>query len=237
MAGRRPDAAPRAGRHVRAGPDRVAARLRFACLGSARAPAGHDHRDGRGRAAGGRGRASLRRADGGWRPVAAATTPIGSCRGRGAWSGWPARTARSRRRPPSAWRERWAAEAARYGQAPLPSTFDDAPNAGLPLDAGQLAAEERSRVTAALARRLAVPRLVREAVRPRLVATDGRGRGGAARAGHGDGGARTRQPDHPRRASSRTSGLGSRCCRGLWPRPILRQRMAWSSPRSATARR
>src|SRR5436309_571479 len=28
---------------------------------------------------------------------------------------------------PEAWRERWAEEAARYGQAPLPPTFDDPP--------------------------------------------------------------------------------------------------------------
>jgi acetoin utilization protein AcuC len=62
-----------------------------------------------------------------------------------------------------AWRERWAAEAARYGQAPLPTTFDDAPNAGLRVDAGQLEAEERSRETTALVRRLVVPRLLREA--------------------------------------------------------------------------
>ncbi len=44
--------APRAGRRVRAGPDRVAARRRFARLGSARAPARDDDRDGRGGAAG-----------------------------------------------------------------------------------------------------------------------------------------------------------------------------------------
>jgi GNAT superfamily N-acetyltransferase len=62
------------------------------------------------------------------------------------------------------WRERWTVEAQRFGQAPLPATFEDGPNAGLPLDAAQLAAEERSRVTADLARRLVVPRLVREAV-------------------------------------------------------------------------
>ena len=61
------------------------------------------------------------------------------------------------------WRERWAAEAARYGQAPLPATFDDEPNAGLPLDAAQLAAEGRSRETAVLVRRIVVPRLLREA--------------------------------------------------------------------------
>ena len=31
---------------------------------------------------------------------------------------------------PAAWRERWQAEGARYGQAPLPAMFEDAPNAG-----------------------------------------------------------------------------------------------------------
>lgn len=63
-----------------------------------------------------------------------------------------------------AWRERWAAEAGRYGQAPLPATFNDLTNAGLPLDATQLAAEARSRATTDLVRRVTVPRLVREAV-------------------------------------------------------------------------
>jgi acetoin utilization protein AcuC len=62
------------------------------------------------------------------------------------------------------WRDRWTAEAERYGQAPLPRTFMDAPNAGLPLDAAQLEAETRSRSTTDVARRLAIPRLVREAV-------------------------------------------------------------------------
>jgi Deacetylases, including yeast histone deacetylase and acetoin utilization protein len=62
-----------------------------------------------------------------------------------------------------AWRERWVAEASRYGQAPLPMAFDDASNAGLPVDAGQLAAETRSRETIAVARQLVVPRLLREA--------------------------------------------------------------------------
>ena len=62
-----------------------------------------------------------------------------------------------------AWRERWTAEAARYGQSPLPETFEDAPNAGSPLDSGQLAAEERSRETTQRVRRLVVPRLLREA--------------------------------------------------------------------------
>jgi acetoin utilization protein AcuC len=67
-------------------------------------------------------------------------------------------------RLPGEWRERWAAESARYGDPSLPETFDDEPNAGLPPSPTQTAAEERSRQTAELARRLAVPRLVREAV-------------------------------------------------------------------------
>jgi len=33
---------------------------------------------------------------------------------------------------PAAWRERWAEEAERYGQAPLPDQFEDLPNAGRP---------------------------------------------------------------------------------------------------------
>ncbi|MBA2300177.1 MAG: hypothetical protein H0W22_05315, partial [Chloroflexi bacterium] len=64
---------------------------------------------------------------------------------------------------PPAWRDRWSSEAARYGQAPLPTRFDDAPNAGLVLDATQAAAEERARGIAALVRRVLVPRLVQVA--------------------------------------------------------------------------
>src|SRR5262245_35324465 len=64
---------------------------------------------------------------------------------------------------PVAWRERWGDEAARYGQAPLPETFTDPPNAGEPIDGTQDAADERSAAVAALARRVAVPRLLREA--------------------------------------------------------------------------
>ncbi len=61
---------------------------------------------------------------------------------------------------PLAWRERWATEAARYGQAPLPERFDDEPDAGLVFDAGQAAVEERAAGVAALVRRVLVPRLV-----------------------------------------------------------------------------
>jgi ribosomal protein S18 acetylase RimI-like enzyme len=64
---------------------------------------------------------------------------------------------------PPAWRERWAAEASHHRQAPLPTSFVDPPNAGIPFDADQEEAERRSRATAALVRRLFVPRLLREA--------------------------------------------------------------------------
>jgi GNAT superfamily N-acetyltransferase len=45
----------------------------------------------------------------------------------------------------------------------MPATFDDPPNAGSPLDAGQDAAEVRSSVVVAHVRSLVLPRLVREA--------------------------------------------------------------------------
>jgi acetoin utilization protein AcuC len=45
--------------------------------------------------------------------------------------------------PPS-WRERWAEEAPRFGQAPMPATFDDPPNAGLPYRAAEAAADARA---------------------------------------------------------------------------------------------
>jgi ribosomal protein S18 acetylase RimI-like enzyme len=64
---------------------------------------------------------------------------------------------------PSAWREQWSTEAARYGQAPLPEAFDDEPNAGFDLGAAQEAAEASSARIAALVRRVLVPRLLREA--------------------------------------------------------------------------
>ncbi len=65
---------------------------------------------------------------------------------------------------PPAWRERWAAEAERHGQAPLPRRFDDEPNAGLPLDARQAAAERASVATAAHVRTLVLPALVRSGI-------------------------------------------------------------------------
>jgi ribosomal protein S18 acetylase RimI-like enzyme len=67
-------------------------------------------------------------------------------------------------RVPDAWRARWADEAAGYGDHELPVTFDDPANAGMPASASQRDAEERSTAIVALARELAVPRLIREAV-------------------------------------------------------------------------
>ena len=64
---------------------------------------------------------------------------------------------------PVEWRERWAAEAARYGQAPLPATFEDAPNAGIEMDASQAMAEARGLETVGVVRRLVVPRLLQVA--------------------------------------------------------------------------
>ena len=43
-----------------------------------------------------------------------------------------------------AWRDRWAADAERYGQAPIPTTLDDAPNAGLPGTSAQDHADRRA---------------------------------------------------------------------------------------------
>ena len=120
----------RGGRRVRAGHRRLAARGGFARLGSAGAPAGDDDRDGGGGAAGGRGSRTDTPAAAGWRPVAAATTRTGSCRGCGAWSGSPARTVRCRTccRPRGASGGRPTGCA--YGQATLPGRFVDPPNAG-----------------------------------------------------------------------------------------------------------
>lgn len=70
-------------------------------------------------------------------------------------------------RIPEEWRARWSDEAARYGDRSLPERFDDPPNAGLPLDAAQQAAEARSLATFELAGRLALSALKRNAGEPR----------------------------------------------------------------------
>jgi acetoin utilization protein AcuC len=45
---------------------------------------------------------------------------------------------------PLPWRERWAADAARYGQSPPPATFEDPPNAGRPFEAFDEALDVRA---------------------------------------------------------------------------------------------
>ena len=62
---------------------------------------------------------------------------------------------------PAAWRERWSAEAERYGQAPLPERFEDEPNAGLVVSDLQADAERRAGEMVALVRRLVLPGIIR----------------------------------------------------------------------------
>ena len=63
-----------------------------------------------------------------------------------------------------AWRERWMAEATRYGQVPLPETFDDGPIDDGDLDPEEAAFQLAALEVAGLAGWATVPRLVREAV-------------------------------------------------------------------------
>ncbi len=65
---------------------------------------------------------------------------------------------------PSAWRDRWSDEAARHGQAPLPRSFTDPPNAGEPRDSQQQLAERASAEVAAAVRSATVPALLRAAL-------------------------------------------------------------------------
>lgn len=65
---------------------------------------------------------------------------------------------------PMEWRDRWAADAERWGQGPPPGRFLDEPNAGLPIDRAQEIADVAAAATADLVRRVVVPELVREAV-------------------------------------------------------------------------
>jgi acetoin utilization protein AcuC len=89
---------------------------------------------------------------------------------------------------PVAWRDRWAAEAARYGQAPLPERFLDEPNAGIPVDAAQHAAEGRSRETAAVVRDAVVPALLRAAIERGWWAPSGAAAGARESSGPSGGG-------------------------------------------------
>jgi acetoin utilization protein AcuC len=64
---------------------------------------------------------------------------------------------------PPEWRDRWASEGARYGQAPLPTTFDDEPNAGEPPDGQQQVSEDASVERWSAIRAAVVPALLLEA--------------------------------------------------------------------------
>jgi acetoin utilization protein AcuC len=66
-------------------------------------------------------------------------------------------------RIPEEWRERWAVEAARYGDRDLPTTLDDPPNAGLAVTPNQLEAERRSLEVAARVRATVLPLLASRA--------------------------------------------------------------------------
>lgn len=68
------------------------------------------------------------------------------------------------RETPLAWRERWGSEAERFGQAPLPTRFEDEPNSGRAVDATQADAERASTETAGFVRSLVLPAFVREAI-------------------------------------------------------------------------
>ncbi len=64
---------------------------------------------------------------------------------------------------PRSWRERWAVQAARHGQAPMPVRFDDEPNAGLPVDPAQELAERQTAEIVELVRQVTIPTLLRVA--------------------------------------------------------------------------
>jgi acetoin utilization protein AcuC len=64
---------------------------------------------------------------------------------------------------PEAWRLRWQDEASRYGQAPLPATFDDLPNAGEPPDSRAGDADNVSSMRAATISTVVIPALLQEA--------------------------------------------------------------------------
>jgi len=66
-------------------------------------------------------------------------------------------------RTPAAWRSRWESAAGAFGTPGMPSTFLDAPNAGLPVSRSQEVADERSMASLARVRAAVLPRLVREA--------------------------------------------------------------------------
>ena len=67
------------------------------------------------------------------------------------------------RETPSAWRARWASDAAAFGDGPPPTAFLDDHNAGIELSDAQGQAERASAERAIAVRAVVVPRLLREA--------------------------------------------------------------------------
>ena len=67
------------------------------------------------------------------------------------------------RETPSAWRARWAPDAAAFGDGPPPTAFLDDHNAGIELSDAQGQAERASAERAITVRAVVVPRLLREA--------------------------------------------------------------------------
>jgi acetoin utilization protein AcuC len=65
-----------------------------------------------------------------------------------------------------AWRARWAEDAERYGQSPIPASFDDEPNAGLPYRASQEHADRRAGEMARESVELALGALRRRGLAP-----------------------------------------------------------------------
>ena len=120
----------------------------------------------------------------------------------------------------------------RFGDPSLPEAFDDPPNAGVPVDASQRDAENRSLAIAELARVVAVPRLIRAAVDRRWWAplgpplppdADDVGAGGVTTRPGGD--PRRRRPGDARRSRPRAA-----------PRREPRRPPAARHSRGATAR-
>jgi acetoin utilization protein AcuC len=60
---------------------------------------------------------------------------------------------------PDAWRDRWAADATSYGQSPIPWTFDDPPDAGLPRRPADDAADATATLIAEETLELVLPKL------------------------------------------------------------------------------
>jgi GNAT superfamily N-acetyltransferase len=105
---------------------------------------------------------------------------------------------------PQDWRERWSAEASRYGQAPLPETFDDPGLDARAQDRPRDGVDEHARAVGELVRRTFVPRLVREArdrgwLDPLARPADGGAASGVVAA----------MPDAPDRSAGRPTVLAS----------------------------